>query len=92
MPIQNKSEMMLTIDLINLSQIMKIQIMNFWVIPLSTYNKQDHLEEEQVLQPEVQLSIGEIITQSKKDMLEVVLNKVGLHLLILIGLITELII
>ena len=71
---------------------MKIQIMNSLVIVLLIYNKQDHLEEELVLLQEVLHLIGVMIILLLKDMLEVVLNKVGLHLLILIGLIIELII
>lgn len=63
--------------------------MNSLVIVLLIYNKLDHLEEELVLLPEVLHLIGVVTIQSKKDMLEVQLLKVGLHLLLKIGLITE---
>lgn len=89
MPIQIKSEMMLQIDLTNQLQIMKIQIMNSLVIVHLIYNKQDHLVEEQVPLQEALHLIGVVIIQYKKDMQEVVLQKVGLHLVIKIGLIIE---
>ena len=91
MPILIKLEMMLLIDLTNLLLIMKIQIMNSLEIVLLIYNKLDHPVKELVLLLEVLHSIGVVTILFKRDMLEVVLVKVGLHLIIKIGLITELI-
>ena len=91
MPIQTKSETTSPTDSTNQLPTTKTQTTSSLETPPLTSNKQDHQEEEQVLLPEALLSTGETTTLYRKDMLEVVLVKVGPLLTTKTGLTTELI-
>lgn len=91
MPIQTKSETTSPTDSTNQLPTTKTQTTSSLETRPLTFNKQDHQEEEQVLLPEALLSTGETTTLYRKDMLEVVLVKVGPLPTTKTGLTTELI-